>query len=240
LADRGAGVLLVVLNHEGDVLSGTKSMELMASVNQNVRMLRFGDDISTGTHQHPENRRGLAGFLPLLKILGAAAEQGQDLDALLALGRRIEREIATLAVAVRSGTHPLTGQEFFFLGEDELGVGMGAHGEEGTARLAMGNADSVCDHMLDALQRDIALHGGDQVIAILNGSGATTLMEMFIVFRHLHHRLAEQSIHVARSRIGEFHTTQDQAGFSMTLLRTDEELLSLWDAPCNTPYLTVS
>ena len=147
--------------------------------------------------------------------------------------------MASLAVALKTATHPQSGDEIFALADDEMEVGMGQHGEAGTGRSNMMTADQTAKVMVDQLAKAVKASKGDKVLLIINGAGATTLMEQFIVFRAARKVLADAGIEVARSLVGEYLTVQEMGGFQMFLAKMDDELLSLWDAPCDTPYLTV-
>lgn len=239
IADRGAGVLFIVLNHAGDVLTANLTMQMAQKEGLNVKMILTHEDISSGPREKPEERRGLVGFLPVYKIAGAAAERGQNLDEVLTIADRLERNMRTLAVAVKTATHPSTGEAIFTLGDDEMEIGMGQHGEAGTGRSKLKTADQTAEIMLDQLLRDLEVETGEELLVILNGAGATTLMELFIVFRRMHQILKGKKIKIARSIIGEYITTQEQAGFQMFIARMDDELIGLWDAPCDTPYFVV-
>jgi dihydroxyacetone kinase-like protein len=237
LADYGAGVLFIVLNHAGDVLSANITMDMAKREGLNVKMTLTHEDISGGTD--PEDRRGLVGFLPVYKVAGAAAEQGRPLDACFEIAERMGRNMRTLAVAVQTAMHPSTGQPIFEMGDDEMEIGMGQHGESGTGRLKLKPADETAEIMLEMLLKDLEVKPGEELLVILNGAGATTFMELFIVFRRVHQILTAKGIKVARSKIGEFITTQEQAGFQMMIARMDAELLRLWDAPSDAPYFVV-
>ena len=152
---------------------------------------------------------------------------------------RLKWAMRTLAVAVQTATHPSTGEAIFTLGDDEMEIGMGQHGEAGTGRMKLKSADETAEIMLSQLLDDLEAREGEELLVILNGAGATTLMELFIIFRRISQVLAERKIKVARSLIGEYITTQEQAGFQMHIARMDRELLKLWDAPCDTPYFVV-
>ncbi len=236
-ADGGAGVLFVVLNHAGDVLSSNITMEMAQREGLNVKRIITHEDIAGGPD--PENRRGLVGFLPVYKVAGAAAEQGFSLDQCLTIAERMARNMRTLAVAVSTATHPSTGQPIFELADDEMEIGMGQHGEAGTGRMKLKTADQTTEVMLQMLLDDLEVKPGEELLVIVNGAGATTLMELFIVFRRVHERLSEKGIKLARAKVGEFITTQEQGGFQLMIARMDEELLRLWDAPCDAPYLVV-
>jgi phosphoenolpyruvate---glycerone phosphotransferase subunit DhaK len=233
-AEGGESVLFVVLNHAGDVMSANITMDMIASQGLSVKMILTHEDISGGPN--PEDRRGLVGFLPVYKVAGAAAEEGRSLQECLEIAERMERNMRTLAVAVRTATHPSTGHAIFDLGEDEMEVGMGQHGEAGTMRMKLKTADETADIMLDLLLKDLNVKSGEDLLVIVNGAGATTLMELLIVFRRVAHALKEKGIGLARSRVGEYITTQEQAGFQLMIARMDADLLRFWDAPADAPY----
>jgi dihydroxyacetone kinase-like protein len=143
----------------------------------------------------------------------------------------------TLAVAFSPPTHPITGDAMFELDEDEMAVGMGQHGEAGVDRVKMRTADETTELMLEQLLADLGAAEGEELLVILNGAGATTMMELYIVFRRMHQILKDKKIKIARSLIGEYITTQEQAGFQMLIAAMDREMLNLWDAPCDSPCL---
>jgi phosphoenolpyruvate---glycerone phosphotransferase subunit DhaK len=234
LAQYGAGVLFIVLNHAGDVLSANITMDLAKREGLNVKMTLTHEDIAGGSN--PEDRRGLVGFLPVYKVAGAAAEEGRPLDFCFEIAERMGRNMRTLAVAVQTATHPSTGQPIFELGDDEMEIGMGQHGEAGTGRMKLKSADETAEIMLDMLLKDLAVRPGEELLVIVNGAGATTLMELFILFRRVDQVLKAKGIKLARAKVGEFITTQEQAGFQLLIARMDAELLRLWDAPSNAPY----
>lgn len=237
--DAGAGVLFVVLNHEGDVLSSDVVLEMAEEEGLTVKRLLTSEDISAAPRSEPENRRGLVGFLPVYKVVGAAAEEGRSLDEIYDVGKRLERNMATLSVAVTPATHPETGDAMFELPDDEMEIGMGQHGEAGTGRGPMRSADETAETMLELLLADLDVASGERLLVIVNGTGATTLMEQFIIYRRVHQVLEEKGIEPARALIGEFITVQEQGGFQLFIARMDDELLALWDAPCESPYMTV-
>jgi dihydroxyacetone kinase-like protein len=142
----------------------------------------------------------------------------------------------TLAVAVQTATHPSTGQPIFELADDEMEIGMGQHGEAGTGRMKLKTADETAEIMLEMLLKDLAVKAGEELLVIVNGAGATTLMELFIVFRRVDQILKAKRIKLARAKVGDFITTQEQAGFQLMIARMDADLIRLWDAPSNAPY----
>ena len=239
LANRPAGVLLVVLNHAGDVMSADVAMDMARREGLNVKQVLTHEDISGGTRQQPDDRRGLVGCLPVIKVAGAAAEAGCSLDECLAVAERMERNMATLAVAVSGATHPATGQPISELADDEMVVGMGQHGESGLGSQKIASADQTIDIMLPMLLNDLGVEAGQRLLVMLNGVGATTLMELYICLRRVKQVLDTRHVELARSLVGEFLTVQEMGGFQMFAARLDDELLRLWDAPCNTPALVV-
>jgi len=238
-AERGAGVLFVVLNHPGDVLAANLTMEMAEKEGLNVKQLLTHEDIAGGPRSEPEGRRGLVGCIPLYKLVGAAAEAGKTLDEVLAIGDAYERNMATLAVAVTSATHPATGEAMFELADDEMEIGMGQHGEAGTGCTKLKSADETAETMLEMLLNDLNVQAGDQLLVMINGSGATTLMELFIIFRRVHQVLTKKGVKVACSRVAEDLTVQEMAGFQMHIGRLTDEMVDLWNAPCDTPFMTV-
>jgi dihydroxyacetone kinase-like protein len=243
LADQGGGVLLIILNHAGDVVSGNMALDFAKRRGATVESVLTHEDISTGPKGQHEKGRGLVGFLPVFKVAGAAAEKGMKLAEVHAVAERMSANMRTLAVAVRAATHPGTGAVIGDpknpLGDSEMEIGMGQHGEAGVGRSDLKSADGTTTIMLEALLDHLEVKAGEELLVIVNGAGATTLMELFIVFRRISQLLAGKGIHIARSLVGEYITTQEQAGFQLCIARMDELLLQLWDASCDSPYWVV-
>jgi len=239
MANREAGVLFVVLNHEGDVMSANTALEMAKSEGFNGKMILTHEDIAPGIDAPIEDRRGLGGCVPLYKVAGAAAEAGKSLEEVYAIAEKFNNNMATLAVALKTATHPATAEAIFELADDEMEIGMGQHGEAGTGRSKLMTANETAEAMITPLIKAVDAKSGDRLLVILNGAGATTLMELYIVFRHVKKFLADKGIEVARSLVGEYLTVQEMAGFQMFVAKMDDELLAYWDAPCDTPYLTV-
>ena len=236
LANRDAGVLFVVLNHEGDVLSSNVALQMAEREGLNVQKVLTHEDISA---DDPQERRGLSGCLFVIKVAGAAAEQGRSLDECLAVAQRMQDNMATLAVALSSATHPATDEVIAEVPAGQMSVGMGQHGEAGGGDQALKTADETADIMLPALLKDREVQAGDKLLVLLNGVGSTTLMELYCVLRRVKQLLDERGITLARTLVGEFLTVQEMGGFQMVIAKMDDELLELWDAPCDTPALTV-
>ena len=237
LADKGKGVLFVVLNHAGDMLSANLAMKQLKKLGVNVAKLVTQEDISNASRDNSEDRRGLVGCVPTYKIAGAAAKRGYDLDEVLEVSSRFAQNMATLAVAARGATHPATGNVLSVVEEDEMEVGMGQHGEGGGGTQSMKSADETAVIMVDALLKDLDIKEGEKIMLIINGSGSTTLMEQLIIYRKCVKYLEEKNIEIVANIVDEVLTVQEQAGFQMFMARMDEELLDLWNDSCNTPYM---
>ena len=237
LAQREAGILFVVLNHAGDVMSANITMEMASQEGIKIKEVLTAEDISGG--DNPDDRRGLTGCLLVIKVAGAAAERGDSLDKVYEIAERMNNNMATLAVAVSGATHPSTGEAISELAENEMVIGMGQHGEAGIGSQNLKSADEVADIMLPLLLEDRKIKAGEKVIVMINGVGSTTLMEQYIVLRRCKQICEARGIELARALAGEFLTVQEMGGFQMIVARVDDELLELWDAPSNSPALTV-
>jgi len=239
LMNRDAGVLFVVLNHEGDVLNANIAMGMAQEEGLNVRMILTHEDIAPGADAPVEDRRGLVGCIPLDKVAGAAAEAGKSLDEVFAVAERFNDNMATLAVAMTVATHPQNGAEIGNFADDEMEIGMGQHGEAGTGPCKIMSADETAQTMVERLIPAIGAVSGDKVLLMVNGSGATTHMEMFLVYRATRKILADAGIETACSMVGEYLTVQEMGGFQMFLAKMDDELIDLFNAPCDSPFWTV-
>lgn len=239
MADKGHGVLFVVLNHAGDMLTGNLTMKKIAKSGIKVAKVVTQEDIANAPRSNADDRRGLVGCIPLYKIAGAAAAQGKTLEEVAAIAQRFADNMATIAVATVGATHPATGMEIAHIDAGMMEVGMGQHGEGGGGSMPMKSADDTAVLMMDALLKDLDVKQGEKVMVIINGSGATTLMEQLIIFRKCYNYLTEKGITIVANRVGETLTVQETAGFQMFLARMDDELTALWNAPCRTPYMTV-
>ena len=238
-ANREAGILFVVLNHAGDVMSSNMAAEMADKEGIRYMKILTHEDIAPGADAPAEDKRGLVGCIPLYKIAGAAAEAGKSLDEVHAIASRFNDSMATLAVAMRTATHPASGQEIFELADDEMEIGMGQHGEAGTGPSKIMTADQTAEALLSRLVPAVKAKAGDKLLVIINGTGATTLMEMYILLRGCKKYLDTLGISIAASHCGEWLTVQEMAGFQMCVAKLDDELLSLLQAPCNTPAWTV-
>jgi dihydroxyacetone kinase-like protein len=220
-------------------MSSNLAMEMAKKAGLNVKSILTHEDIAPGANTPAEDRRGLVGCVPLYKVAGAAAEAGKSLDEVLAIAKRFNDNMATLAVAVRTATHPATGQAIFELADDEMEVGMGQHGEAGTGRSKLKSADETAELMVTQLIEAVKAKSGDQLYVMINGAGATTLMEQFIVMRKVGQVLAAKGIKLAQGMVGEYLTVQEMAGFQMMVAKVDDEMVKLLNAAADTPYWTV-
>lgn len=240
LMKREAGILLVVLNHSGDVMSANMACQLAERAGIRVAKVLTHDDISAGIGAPDSDRRGLAGCVPLYKILGAAAEEGKSLEELVEMAERYNKNVATLAVAMKSCSHPQNGATITDLPEGIMEIGMGQHGEGGGGQKPLVSADETAAEMVDLLCQQLKPQAGDKMMLIINGVGATTHMELNIVFRKAYKELEARRLQIAVSRIQELLTVQEQAGFQMILARLDDDHINyLKNKPSNAPYWTV-
>lgn len=234
VADNGAGVLVCVSHHAGDLMNAEMALELceMEGID-NVEMVILYDDISSAPKGNETERRGTAGLFFVWKMLGAYAETSGDLSACKAIAEKIRDNARTLAMALTSCASPITGDIMFEMPDDEMEIGMGVHGEMGMGRQKIVSADETIDLMLPPIFEDMPFQSGDDVLVMLNNSGSMTLMELFILYRRVAEKLDEAGINVYKSWIGPYATTQEMAGFALSLCRVDDELKTLWDAPAN-------
>ena len=239
MAQGDKGALFIVLNHAGDMMTAEMTMEMAEDAGLKVARVTTQEDVSNAPREDGGNRRGLVGCVPLAKIAGGAAAAGKSLEEVRVVAQKFADNMATIAVAARGATHPANGAEISSFGEDDMEIGMGQHGEGGGGRMKMKTAGETAAIMTDALIKDLALKSGEKVMLVVNGSGATTLMEQLIVFKDCVEFLKERGITVAAQMVGEILTVQEAAGFQLFIARMDDEMLDYWKAPCDTPYYTV-
>ncbi|MCU7822500.1 dihydroxyacetone kinase subunit DhaK [Kitasatospora sp. DSM 101779] len=236
--DTGGGVLFVVKNYTGDVMNFALAAELAAEEGIEVATVLVDDDVAVQDSTFTAGRRGTGATLVVEKAAGALAELGAPLAEVAALGRRVNAASRSYAVALTAATVPAVGRPGFELPEDEIEAGVGIHGEPGRRREPLRPARELAAEVVDTVLADHGLAPGDEVIALVNGMGATPLLELYVVFGEVADRLADAEVRIARSLVGNYVTSLDMAGFSLTLTRADAELLRLWDAPVATPALT--
>jgi dihydroxyacetone kinase-like protein len=236
----GAGVVLVVKNYTGDVMNFRLAAELAAEEGIEVRQVLVDDDVAVEDSTWTAGRRGTGATVAVEKLAGALAERGAGLDEVAALGEQVDAASRSFAIALTAATVPAAGRPGFDLPEDRIEVGVGIHGEPGRRREPLRPARELAAEVVDTVLADHDLAAGDEVIALVNGLGGTPLLELYVMFGEIHALLARRGIRIARNLVGNYVTSLDMAGFSLTLTKADRRLLELWDAPVATPALTWS
>ena len=229
-----AGVLMVIKNYTGDVMNFEMAGEMAEADGIKVKQVVVNDDVAVKDSLYTVGRRGVAGTVFVHKIAGALAETGADLDAVQAVAQKVIDNVRTMGAAIRPCTVPAAGKPGFELSENEMEVGIGIHGEPGTHREEIKPADEIVDMLLKQILADIDYTGSD-VAVMINGSGATPLMELFIINNHVADVLAEKGIKVYKTFVGEYMTSIEMEGFSISLLKLDDQLKELLDAKADTP-----
>ena len=233
----GAGVLHIVKNYTGDVLNFEMAAELAAADGIEVASVVTNDDVAVKDSTWTAGRRGVGVTVLLEKIVGGFAQTGASLDKVAALARKVNDHGRSMGMALTSCTVPAAGKPTFDLGEDEMEIGIGIHGEPGRRRAKLASAAEITEMLTTPVVDDLGLKSGEQVLAFVNGMGGTPLIELYIVFDELNRILSGKNISIARSLIGSYITSLDMAGCSITLVRLDDELTKYWDAPVHTPGL---
>ena len=229
-----AGVLFIVKNYAGDVMNFQMAMDMM---DEEFAWVLVNDDVSVDAAGHPTGRRGVAGTLVVEKMVGAAAERGADLSACKRLGDQVNACTASMGVAFSSCTVPEAGVPTFEIGPDEMEVGVGIHGEPGRRRAAVQPAIAIVQDLLQAILKDLAPKKGQEVLLHVNGFGGTPLMELYLLYHLASEYLQGAGMVPVRSLVGNYTTSLEMAGASLTVTLLSEELKSLWDAPVTTPAL---
>lgn len=230
-----AGSILLISRHEGDVINGNGAVMMAEDDGLKVRSLLMYDDVSSAPADQQDERRGAAGTIFIYKILGAAAETGMSLDELMTLGEDVRGRTRTLGAALAPGTSPLSGEPMFSLPEDEVFIGMGVHGEPGVGRRKVGPVRDLVGFMVNEILTDRPIASGTPTVVLVNGAGGTTQMELLTVYREVTAVLETQGISPVSPMIGSFSTTQEMAGFSISLFTPTPDMLGFWRAPQTTP-----
>jgi len=225
------GVLLLVNNYTGDRMAFDMGKEMAESEGVKVEILMINDDVAVKDSTYTVGRRGVAGNFFVIKAVGAASEQGADLDECVRIGRKVNDVTRTMGVGLTACTPPAKGSPLFELGDDEMEMGVGIHGEPGRERKKLSNADAIVDELVEAVASDLPFSDGDNVALMVNGLGGTPISELYILYRRAHQQLAQRGISVKRSYVGEYCTSLDMAGASITLVRLDDEIEGLLAAP---------
>lgn len=235
--DAGRGVLHIVKNYTGDVLNFETAADLALAEGIEVETVVIDDDVAVKDSLYTAGRRGVAGTLLVEKIAGAAAERGDALAEVAEIARAVNANVRSMGMALSPCTVPHAGEPSFELGDDEIEIGIGIHGEPGRERIALEPADAIVDRMLEPILEDLPFSSGDRVLLFVNGMGGTPLVELYVVFRRAAEVLASRGIEVSRSLVGSYVTSLEMQGASITVLRLDDALIELWDAPVQTPAL---
>lgn len=229
-----AGVLMVIKNYTGDVMNFEIAAEMAEAEDIKVKQVVVNDDVAVKDSLYTVGRRGVAGTVLVHKIAGAMAETGADLDAVQAVAQKVIDNVRTMGAAIRPCTVPAAGKPGFELGEDEMEVGIGIHGEPGTHREPLKPAREIVDLLLAQILGDLD-YTGSEVAVLINGAGATPLMELFIINDRVSDVLAEKGVKVYKTFVGEYMTSIEMEGFSISLLKLDDQLKELLDAKADTP-----
>ncbi|WP_265523056.1 dihydroxyacetone kinase subunit DhaK [Oerskovia flava] len=236
-ADSGAGVLAIVKNYTGDVLNFETALELVEAEGSQATSILVNDDVAVEDSLYTAGRRGVAGTVAVEKIAGAAAERGDDLGAVTEIAGKVVANVRSMGVALTACTVPHVGKSSFDLGDDEVEIGIGIHGEPGRHRAPLATADEITQMLLDPVAEDLSLGTGERVLLFVNGMGGTPSSELYVVYRRARTLLEERGVVVSRSLVGNYVTSLEMQGASITVLRLDDELETLWDAPVHTAAL---
>jgi len=232
----GAGVLYLYGNYGGDVMNFDLAAEMAEAEGIRTATVLVADDVASAPPERAESRRGVAGMVFAFKCAGAAAEAGEDLEAVAEAARHALANTRSMGVGLSPTILPAAGKPTFELAEGEMEVGIGIHGEPGKRRAPLEPADAIADDLLDAIDGDLGLASGDRVAVMVNGLGATPLEELYVLYRRIYARLATKGLTVHRPYIGEYATSLEMAGASLTIMRLDDRLTALLDAPARSPF----
>jgi dihydroxyacetone kinase-like protein len=233
----GAGVLHIVKNYTGDIMNFELAAELARAEGIDVEAVVIADDVAVKDSLYTAGRRGVGGTVLAEKIVGAAAEEGADLATVKALCERVQDNVRSLGMALTSCPVPAAGKPTFDIGDDEMEIGIGIHGEPGRERRKLAPADEITEALATPILDDLPFQSGDRVLAFVNGMGGTPLLELYVVYRKLAEMLDGRGVTIARNLVGNYITSLEMAGCSITLLKLDDEFIRLWDAPVLTPAL---
>ncbi len=235
--DGGAGVLHIVKNYTGDIMNFELAAELAQAEGIEVTSVVIADDVAVTDSLYTAGRRGVGGTVLAEKIVGAAAEEGQDLAAVTALCQRVQDNVRSMGMALTSCTVPAAGKPTFEIGDDEMEIGIGIHGEPGRERRKLASADEITEALMTPILDDGGFGAGDSVLAFVNGMGGTPLIELYVVYNKVAQMCADRGVTIARNLVGSYITSLEMAGCSITLLKLDDEMTRLWDAPVHTAAL---
>lgn len=236
-AENGKGVLFLVKNYTGDVMNFQMAADLLSGEGIKVEQVVINDDVAVKDSLYTAGRRGVGGTVLIEKIVGACAEAGASLEELKELAEYCNANVRSMGMALSSCTVPAAGRPTFDLPDDEMELGIGIHGEPGRKRVRVTTASEIVEYMAGAVVEDLPFKAGDEVLAFVNGMGGTPLMELYIVYDNLKQFLGGKGIAISRNLVGNYITSLDMQGCSITLLKLDSRLKTLWDYPVLTPAL---
>ena len=231
LMNSPAGVLVLINNYQGDRMNWDMAIEMAEAEGMNVKSFIIDDDVAVKDSSYTIGRRGVAGNFFVIKACGAAAERGASLDGLLAIAKKVNGWVRTMGVALTSCTPPAKGKPIFEIGDDEMEVGVGIHGEPGRRRDKLKTADKIVDEIYDAVASDLPFKSGDRVALMINGLGGTPPSELYVLYRRAAQRCKDAGLNVVRNYVGNYCTSLEMAGASLTLLKLDKEIEDLLAAP---------
>ena len=235
--DGGEGVLHIVKNYTGDIMNFELAAELAQEEGIKVTSVVIADDVAVQDSLYTAGRRGVGGTVLAEKIAGAAAEEGQDLATVTALAARVQENVRSMGMALTSCTVPAAGKPTFEIGDDEMEIGVGIHGEPGRERRKLASADEITEALLTPILDDLPFSSGDRVLAFVNGMGGTPLIELYVIYNKVAQICADRGLKIDRNLVGSYITSLEMAGTSITLLKLDDEFTRFWDAPVRTPAL---
>ena len=232
----GKGVVYIYGNYGGDVMNFDMAAEMADMEDIQVRTVLVKDDVASAPPAEANRRRGVAGMVFAFKVAGAKADMGGSLDEVVAVTEKALANIRTMGVALSPCTVPMAGKPTFTIGDDEMEIGMGIHGEPGMKREKLQTADEISERMTKAILDDLQPQSGDRLAVMVNGLGATPPEELYVMYRKIHQLLTGQGLEIYRAYVDEYATSMEMAGASLTLFRLDDELSELLDYPAHTPF----
>ena len=236
-ANGGAGVIHIVKNYTGDVMNFDMAAELTGAEGIEVETVLTNDDVAVEDSLYTAGRRGVGITVIVEKICGAAADDGRSLSEVAELGRRVNAEGRSMGMALTPCITPGSGEPSFELADDEVEIGIGIHGEPGRFREKIGPASQIAERLMTPIVEDLPFSSGDRVLAFMNGMGGTPLIELYVMYGEIARLAQEHGLTIERNLIGNYITSLEMQGCSITLLKLDDEMLRYWDAPVNTPGL---
>lgn len=234
----GNGILLLYGNYFGDSMNFDLTQEMLEEDGIEVRTIRISDDVASAPRKTWKKRRGVAGIYYAYRIAGAAAENGYNLDEVTRITNKVAENIATMGVALAPCTIPESNKSTFEISEEDMEIGMGIHGEPGVERKKLLRAFDIVKEVLDYLRSDLELKSGDEIAILINGAGATPLEELYIIAKEVHNNLSNKGIDIFNTRVGEYATSLEMSGMSISILKLNDEMKELLNTDANSPFIS--